>query len=271
MIRGNLHRPYIPMPRAFGTRDREVHPKEIINKFGLPHYNPDLHPDVRLRHVWSKIRQCGEKHNFSEHDYIRTLGFCLSGEPYRTFRVHQENRQSLTQIITAITAVHEPAPSLREKENQVRRFQRKPGESLRRAVIRYHDHWEHRRDYLKPHVMEEYLQHHTKRMIKRNISKTVRKALEMEIRTTIGTGQVLKWPDLIDKVKTLEAHEEENLKAETIRMRQKQRKPAKIEIQVNAVDIVQRGLTPELVYIPVTLSDTGNQDPSQGLHLMADN
>ena len=257
------------MPRAFGTRDREVHPKEITNKFGLPHYNPDLHPDVRLRHVWSKIRQCGEKHNFSEHDYIRTLGFCLSGEPYRTFRVHQENRQSLTQIITAITAVHEPAPSLREKENQVRRFQREPGESLRRAVIRYHDHWEHRRDYLKPHVMEEYLQHHTKRMIKRNISKTVRKALEMEIRTTIGTGQVLKWPDLIDKVETLEAHEEENLKAKTIRIRQKQRKPAKIEIQVNAVDIVQRGLTPELVYIPVTLSDTGNQDPSQGLHLMA--
>ena len=61
--------PHIHLPKKYGPSNQHMHAIDL-KKQGVDEFNPELYPNIRLKHVWAKILAIGEPRAFSKYDYI---------------------------------------------------------------------------------------------------------------------------------------------------------------------------------------------------------
>ena len=257
--------PHIHLPKKYGPINQRMHAIDL-KKQGVDEFNPELYPNTRLKHTWAKILAIGEPRAFSEHDYITALGYSLSGQPMETFQNLTQWGKTLPEIILSLIENHDPEPTKKELERQLHTFHRQPGEPIRKTVARFHELWEQKRHDFTPSVWLELRDKETEDLIIRSVSTQDKQQLEMHITQQYHTGKPHNWRTLTDWMEFIENIHNDN--PDLNREYQDTSEPISIPIQTLHIHEPE-GLTPTLVYIPLTISDMHNQNNPGHIEIVA--
>ena len=257
--------PHIHLPKKYGPSNQRM-PATDLKKQGVDEFNPELYPDIRLKHVWAKILAIGEPRAFSEYDYITAIGHSISGQPMETFQNLTQWGKTLPEIMLILFENHDPEPTKKELERQLHTFHRQPGEPIRKTVIRFHGLWEQKQHDFTPSTWRELRDKETEDLILHSISPQHKQKLEMHIIQQYHVGKPHDWRTLIDWIEFIENLHDEL--PDHNKGHEDASEPISIPIQTLHIHEPD-SLTPTLVYMPLAITDTGNKDNPGHINIVA--
>ena len=137
---------------------------------------------------------------------------------------------------------------------------------MRKTVTRFHELWEQKQHDFTPSVWLELRDKETEDLIIRSVSTQDKQQLEMHITQQYHTGKPHNWRTLTDWMEFIENIHNDN--PDLNREYQDTSEPISIPIQTLHIHEPE-GLTPTLVYIPLTISDMHNQNNPGHIEIVA--
>jgi hypothetical protein len=260
------YKPHVPLPDTYGQGKRPIHAKDLLTYIHIP-FNPEMYPTQRLKYVWSKIRQYGREHDFSEQQYLTALGIALSGQPFETLQNNIRRGESLATTINDLMTLYEQDDSYRDHSRAIELFAREPRESITRAICRYRHLMDNIQQDYTPSTWPEVLRHRCIETLKHNVSDATHRHILQEEYRILATGEI---PSLEHYLQWAEEHEFIFGSTPQIHTEEQDQEPTEtLSIPITHVHIPQRGINPRLVYIPVRISSTRASTPHAGLDIMA--